>query len=73
MARDKPTDSAEEGQRGTVYVVSVSGAKMNWLGAAPDEPTGFARREAEDTQFFQIISIDGHTAVRGPDGHGRSL
>jgi 3',5'-cyclic AMP phosphodiesterase CpdA len=45
--------------KGTVYVVSMSGPKMNWPTVGAGEPTGFAKREAEDTQFFQIISIDG--------------
>ncbi len=44
---------------GTVYVVSVAGPKMNWPTVGAGEPTGFAKREAEDTQFFQIISVDG--------------
>ncbi len=46
---------------GTVYVVSVSGAKMYRL-----EPTGWDAfenveqdRNAENTQLFQVISIDG--------------
>ncbi|MGC9343158.1 MAG: fibronectin type III domain-containing protein [Bacteroidales bacterium] len=46
---------------GTVYVVSVSGAKMYKL-----EPTGWDAfegveqdRNAENTQLFQVISIDG--------------
>lgn len=39
---------------GTVYVVSVSGPKMYDLGRRP-----FMRRAAEDTQLFQIITIDG--------------
>lgn len=55
------TPTTMPGGRGAVYVVSVSGPKMNKLGAAKDEPAGFAKREAEDTQFFQIISVDGRT------------
>ncbi|HOA72378.1 MAG TPA: metallophosphoesterase family protein [Phycisphaerae bacterium] len=43
---------------GTVYVVSVSGPKMYDLDANPR--TEF-RRAAEDTQLYQIISIDGTT------------
>jgi hypothetical protein len=39
---------------GTIYVVSVSGPKMYQLDR---EPT--MRRAAEDTQLYQIISIDG--------------
>ena len=42
-------------QSGTVYVVSVSGPKMYDLGRRP-----FMRRAAEDTQLFQVITIDGH-------------
>ncbi len=49
------------GRGGTIYVVSVAGPKMNTLEPHPDEPTGFAKRKAEDTQMFQIISIDGDT------------
>ena len=45
---------SEEG--GTVYVVSVSGPKMYPLGRRP-----IMRRGAEDTQLYQIISIDGDT------------
>lgn len=39
---------------GTVYVVSVSGPKMYDLGRRP-----FMQRVAEDTQLYQVISIDG--------------
>ena len=39
---------------GTVYVVSVSGPKMYDLGSRP-----FMRRAAEDTQLFQVITVDG--------------
>ncbi|MCA9074661.1 MAG: phytase [Planctomycetaceae bacterium] len=41
-------------ESGTVYVVSVSGPKMYDLGRRP-----FMRRAAEDTQLYQIITIDG--------------
>jgi len=41
---------------GTVYVVSVGGPKMYAL--ADDRPVPI-RRRAEDTQLFQVISIDG--------------
>jgi hypothetical protein len=48
---------------GTVYVVSVSGGKMYNL-----EPTGWdafeevdQERGAENTQLFQVITIDGNT------------
>lgn len=39
---------------GTVYVVSVSGPKMYDLGRRP-----YMHRVAEDTQLYQIITIDG--------------
>lgn len=38
---------------GTVYVVSVSGPKMYDLGKRP-----FMQRSAEDTQLYQVISVD---------------
>ncbi len=41
---------------GTVYVVSVSGPKMYQL---RDKPPTEIRRAAENTQLYQIISIDG--------------
>jgi 3',5'-cyclic AMP phosphodiesterase CpdA len=41
-------------ENGTVYVVSVSGPKMYETGATP-----WAVRTAEDTQLFQVITIDG--------------
>jgi 3',5'-cyclic AMP phosphodiesterase CpdA len=41
---------------GTIYVVSVSGPKMYQLDRSPA-----MRRAAEDTQLYQIISIDGQT------------
>lgn len=41
---------------GTVYVVSVSGPKMYPLGGSTRAEF---RRVAEDTQLFQVISIDG--------------
>jgi 3',5'-cyclic AMP phosphodiesterase CpdA len=41
---------------GTVYVVSISGPKMYNLERRPT-----MRRAAEDTQLYQIISIDGDT------------
>ncbi|MBI1345929.1 metallophosphoesterase [bacterium] len=54
------TDTGTSGQddSGTVYVVSVSGPKMYPLGA--DKNAEFVR-VAEDTQLFQVISIDGQT------------
>jgi 3',5'-cyclic AMP phosphodiesterase CpdA len=45
---------------GTVYVVSVSGPKMYEL---PDSATVEFDRVAENTQLFQIISIDGGRLV----------
>jgi hypothetical protein len=45
-----------EAGTGTVYVVSVSGPKMYVL---DDEP--WWDRAAENTQLYQIISIDGGT------------
>jgi Purple acid Phosphatase, N-terminal domain/Calcineurin-like phosphoesterase len=39
---------------GTVYVVSVGGPKMYEVETRP-----WMRRSAEDTQFFQIIQVDG--------------
>jgi 3',5'-cyclic AMP phosphodiesterase CpdA len=41
-------------EAGTLYVVSVSGPKMYELGRRP-----FMRRAAEDTQLYQIITVDG--------------
>lgn len=46
--------NVQDPQSGAVYVVSVSGPKMYPLG---NHPT--MRRQAEDTQLYQIISIDG--------------
>jgi 3',5'-cyclic AMP phosphodiesterase CpdA len=45
---------AYDPQVGTVYVVSVSGPKMYDLGY-----DGFAVRTAEDTQLYQVITVDG--------------
>ena len=42
---------------GTVYVVSVSGPKMYDLTKGDDR----MRRSAEDTQLYQIITVDGDT------------
>jgi hypothetical protein len=41
---------------GTIYVVSVSGPKMY-----PLKPSDLMRRVAEDTQLYQVITIDGDT------------
>lgn len=50
------TGVAAKGQSGTVYVVSVSGPKMYDV-SKPLRPE--FQRVAEDTQLFQIISVDG--------------
>ncbi|MEZ6122792.1 MAG: metallophosphoesterase family protein [Planctomycetaceae bacterium] len=53
----KSADPASgQSSSGTVYVVSVSGPKMYDLGRR-----SFMLRAAEDTQMYQIISIDGAT------------
>ena len=41
---------------GTVYVVSVSGPKMY-----PLKPSELMRRVAEDTQLYQVITVDSDT------------
>lgn len=46
--------ASSDAATGTVYVVSVSGPKMYDLGKRP-----FMRRTAEDTQLYQVVSIDG--------------
>ena len=55
-ARSNLTTGAtiQEGEAGTVYVVSVSGPKMYEL-----EREDWMARAAEDTQLFQVVSIDG--------------
>ena len=55
-ARSNVTTGAtvQEGEAGTVYVVSVSGPKMYEL-----EREDWMARAAEDTQLFQVVSIDG--------------
>ncbi len=54
-AANAPTGKAHsDGHTGTIYVVSVSGPKMYDL-----QPHPFMRRVAEDTQLYQIITIDG--------------
>ncbi|QDT32957.1 phytase [Thalassoglobus polymorphus] len=47
--------SKQDEATGTVYVVSVSGPKMYSL-----QPHPFMVRTAEDTQLYQIITIDGN-------------
>ena len=49
-----PTGVTKRTDRGTVYVVSVSGPKMYKLGKRP-----FMKRTAEDTQLFQVIEVAG--------------
>lgn len=51
------TGTPARGESGTVYVVSVSGPKMYDVGK-PTRPE--FQRVAEDTQLFQVISIDGN-------------
>ena len=51
------TGVTAQGESGTVYVVSVSGPKMYDIGK-PVRPE--FQRIAEDTQLFQIITIDGN-------------
>jgi len=46
--------AARDSNFGTVYVVSVSGPKQYDVGRRP-----FMHRAAEDTQLYQIITIDG--------------
>lgn len=46
-----------KGEYGTVYVVSVSGPKMYDIGKPTRDEF---ERVAEDTQLFQIITIDGN-------------
>ncbi len=43
-------------QSGTVYVVSVSGPKMYELNREP-----WMARAAEDTQLYQVLTVDGNT------------
>lgn len=53
-------------ERGTVYVVSVSGPKMYTL-----EPAPWMESKAADTQLYQLITIDGdtlHYEARTADG-----
>jgi hypothetical protein len=47
-----------DGEGGTVYVVSVSGPKMYNL-----DREEWMHRAAEDTQLYQIISVDGDSLV----------
>jgi 3',5'-cyclic AMP phosphodiesterase CpdA len=54
LASDNVPSGANVLDGGTVYVVSVSGPKMYNL-----ERRAEMRRAAEDTQLYQIISIDG--------------
>jgi hypothetical protein len=55
MDRNTPTGlSARSPEAGTIYVVSVAGPKQYEVGRRP-----FMHRAAEDTQLYQIITIDG--------------
>ncbi len=57
VTENVPTGAqARSSDGGTVFVVSVSGPKMYELERRP-----IFRRAAEDTQLYQIISIDGDT------------
>ena len=49
------TGVAAKGESGTVYVVSVSGPKMYDVGRPPRPEF---QRIAEETQLFQIVTID---------------
>lgn len=49
--------NARDDASGTVYVVSVSGPKMYSL----NDDQEWMRRKAEDTQLYQVITIDGDT------------
>lgn len=51
---NEPTGRTARSGKGTLYVVSVSGPKMYDLGYRD-----FTKRGAEDTQLFQIITVDG--------------
>ncbi|WP_373651190.1 fibronectin type III domain-containing protein [Schlesneria sp. DSM 10557] len=51
------TGVTAQGDQGTVYVVSVSGPKLYDIGK-PIRPE--FQRVAEDTQLFQIITVDGN-------------
>jgi len=48
--------SVADSGTGTIYVVSVSGPKMY-----PLKPSELMKRVAEDTQLYQVITIDGDT------------
>jgi len=54
--RNVPTGMRTRAEAGTVYVVSVSGPKM--YDANPEPGIDYVRR-AEDTQLYQVITIDG--------------
>lgn len=50
--------NVRNGESGTVYVVSVSGPKMYALN--PENKKFWMARAAEDTQLYQIITVDGN-------------
>jgi 3',5'-cyclic AMP phosphodiesterase CpdA len=55
LAENLPSGlSVRDQHRGTVYVVSVSGPKMYFLEREP-----VMARAAEDTQMFQVVTVDG--------------
>lgn len=54
MTQNVATGEATRSREGTVYVVSVSGPKQYDLGRRP-----FMHRAGEDTQLYQVITIDG--------------
>jgi len=54
MTQNVATGATTRSKEGTVYVVSVSGPKQYDIGRRP-----FMHRAAEDTQLYQIITVDG--------------
>ncbi|MAT13696.1 MAG: metallophosphoesterase [Planctomyces sp.] len=55
-AENEPTgETRQDENTGTMYVVSVSGPKMYDVGRKP-----YMRRVAEDTQLYQVITVDGN-------------
>lgn len=65
-ADNVPTGTTVQSEAGTLYVVSVSGPKMYNLDRQP-----FMRRAAEDTQLYQVITIDGdELRYRAYTAHG---
>lgn len=57
LAENLPSGvNVRAGHGGTVYVVSVSGPKMYFIDRTPE-----MGRAAEDTQMFQVVTVDGST------------